>query len=205
MTGLTALSVLLSLSVLMMDSYPDDMLAALSECGVRRSEVTIEWVDELQDDVVTIGTLDRRLPEVRLDCLVTATQQHPATYQFVSAELERRYHEAYERSPEAAAAEARMVQDARAQLAEKGLLERAPLYEPGSESVPAFLERVEVFAGFKPKSILSFSGGQVRISPKDPAAPLPFESFSTLLNVLTLAFPEKTGPQVVIIGEDAGG
>lgn len=184
---------------------PGDPAAALATCGVLRSEVKIEWADYLQDNVVTIETRDRRLRDIRLDCLVTAIEQHPATYRFASAELERRYGEAYERSPEAEAVEARMRRDARDQLAGKGLLERAPRYEPASETVAAFLERVEVFAGFQPKSILSFAGGQVRIGPKDPAAPLRFENFSTLLSVLTLAFPEKDGPQVVLIGQEFTG
>lgn len=133
------------------------MNADFRSCGIDQSRVMTDYRDDLQDGVAAVSG-SAKVSDDQLQCLAKATVDHGYIIAFADAELNARFADKANK----AFRESRLTY-ARGRLAAFGALDKLPVFDPKRESVDAFVSKVELMCGAKPRSVIR------RISPTELA------------------------------------
>lgn len=180
----------------------EQTVLAIVECGISRDKIAINYVEDLQLDVVSIEGLGTPLSLDALTCVYRSTVPLGYDVQFAEeAQGQAFWRMAFEQGQRKARAEGHEW------LGQRGLLDDMPTYQPG-DSLPTFLEAVERHCSIEPRSALEALEGDLVTTRSDFTAtiigdPDRAAAFTCLMNVLAASGLAEGGIRFGFIGNVA--
>ena len=136
---------MIALALLLAALAPEESLAdQVAACGVDRAQIRVEQDAHLQAEIATIATPDAALTEDLLGCLVDLAVTG-YFIEFADPMVTARF------TPQVNATSRRVaVHAARLWLANRGLLQKLPFYDPEAQTLPQFTQALEAMCGIAP-------------------------------------------------------
>lgn len=192
---------MIALALLLATLAPDDGIAdQIAHCGVARSQIESRYEPDLQDETATIATPGPALTESQLKCLVGLTLSG-RILAFIDPAAQARFDPLFQVAARKAAS-----QEARQWLAEHGLLDKLPVYDPARQTIAEYGASLESLCGVTPGTRLKASGANRLVFV--PPANLDFDdagstAFQCIISAAFVADPEEKRFTLGIIGNEA--
>jgi len=171
----------------------------LTPCGIRASDIHVQWMQEWQGYSVEIVGDDASFPQARLACIDRTDDSRHGLIRFKSVATEKRFYDIKSHSPRVRAAMRKGVREARRWLAARGKLRGLPRPDPKAKDPTDFLRRIEAFCGVPQASALQAPKDGVIVGHLSDK----FDKADCLINALTVSSPEGDNYRVGLIVEDA--
>jgi len=160
---------MIALALLFAALAPDDGLAdQIAHCGIARDQIAVRYEDGLQDETATIATPAAVLTGNQLNCLAGLAMSG-RVFVFADPAAQKRF------DPVIATADRKAATaEARQWLADDGVLDRLPVYDPARQTLAEFGVSLESLCGLPAGAALRATGKFLILAP--PADPEPSEA-----------------------------
>ncbi|MFA5965353.1 MAG: hypothetical protein WC804_15160 [Sphingomonas sp.] len=178
-------------------TMPPAIIKSLAECGLDKKAITVVYDNQLESEVVTIGT-DARARTDMFECILTASWGK-FDVMFADEALFKSYRALYE-----AKAQVVIKDQAISWLKAHGKFEGLPIFEP-SDDASKFAQKVEKFCGLRPGEAIELISPTMftfrREFMKFPINP----KLECVMNVMFASDLESHGIHMGFIGNEAYG
>ena len=174
-----------------MDHPSGALASALTKCGVDPKNVSIEYDDLCQEEVLTFA--EGPYSASTLASLAELFLTFGCSFVFPDEMLQERFEKAVQSTPQMLTLIGQLEQGRMGRIEAAGLSEFRS-YDPSTETLEAFAHRVEAAVGFQPGQTLYVGGGDTIV-----VAPTGLVEFSPDKFNLLLGLLERAAPQISVL------